>query len=136
MQDTRAMIASHPQVQGSTNDVLIRCIEECSSCAITCTSCADACTADEMVAELRQCIRLNVDCADVCEASARLATRRTGGNEMAISALLDVCATVCRLCAEECQKHAERHEHCRICADACLRCEAACVEAIRSIRGD
>jgi hypothetical protein len=26
----------------------------------------------------------------------------------------------------ECESHASMHEHCRICADACRRCEAAC----------
>ena len=31
------MIATHPDVRGSTNDALIRCIEECYSCAQVCT---------------------------------------------------------------------------------------------------
>ena len=62
MHHMREMIATHPSVQGNTNDVLIRCIEECYSCAQTCISCADACLAEEMVEQLRQCIRLNLDC--------------------------------------------------------------------------
>ena len=53
------MISMHPDARGSTNDALIRCIEECYSCAQTCTSCADACLAEEMVKELTQCVRLN-----------------------------------------------------------------------------
>jgi Domain of Unknown Function (DUF326) len=129
-----AMIATHPDARGSTNDALPRCIEECYSCAQACTSCADACLAEEMVAELRQCIRLDLDCADICFASASIATRRTGSNESVIVETLGACATACRLCGDECRRHAEKHEHCRLCAEACRACEEACNEAIRSIR--
>lgn len=127
------MISTHPHVQGSTNDVLIRCIEECYSCAQTCTSCADACLGEKMVEQLTQCIRLNLDCADVCAATGSVATRRTGSNEQVIRAMLAACETACRLCAEECERHASHHEHCRICAESCHRCEQACQEAARSM---
>jgi hypothetical protein len=50
----REMISTHPDVQGSTADKLLRCIAECYSCAQTCTACADACLAESMVDELRQ----------------------------------------------------------------------------------
>lgn len=127
------MIAAHPDVGGNTNDALIRCIEECGSCAQSCTSCADACLAEEMVGELRQCIRLNLDCADICAAAGSIATRLTGGNEQVIVATLEACALACQLCGEECERHAQHHEHCRLCAESCRRCEQACREAIRSI---
>src|SRR4051812_12494387 len=128
------MIATHPDVQGSANEALLRCIEQCYSCAQTCTSCADACLAEEMVAQLRQCIRLNLDCADICATTATLGNRRTGSDEEVIRKLLDACITVCRLCGAECQKHADRHEHCRICAASCRQCQAACESALRSIQ--
>ena len=128
------MIAEHPSVGGNTDEALIRCIEQCFSCAQSCISCADACLAEQIVADLRQCIRLNLDCADICVAAGKLGTRRTGSNESTIVATLQACATGCRLCAEECARHAGEHEHCRICAEHCRRCEQACVEAIRSIQ--
>lgn len=127
------MISTHPHVRGSTNDALIRCIEECFDCAQVCTSCADACLGEEMVAELTQCIRLNMDCADICLATGTVGTRRTGSNETLIVSMLEACEQACRLCAEECEKHAKRHEHCRICAESCRRCEAACREAAGTI---
>jgi len=127
------MIAAHPQVRGNVNEALLRCIEACYDCAQTCTSCADACLAEEMVAELRQCIRFNLDCADICAAAGSIASRRTGSNEQLIGEILSACAKACRLCGEECASHAAMHEHCRICADACRRCEAACNEAKQSI---
>ena len=100
---------------------------------MTCTSCADACLAEDMVAELTQCIRLNQDCADVCAASGRVLSRRTGSNAALDRALLEACQAACRACAEECEKHAEMHEHCTICAEACRRCEKACAELLATL---
>ncbi|MBB3263960.1 hypothetical protein FHW79_001575 [Azospirillum sp. OGB3] len=129
----REMISTHPQVRGNTNDALIRCIEACYDCAQTCTTCADACLGEEQVAELVQCIRLNMDCADVCTATGSVVTRRSGSNEAVIRAMLDACATACRLCAEECERHAGMHQHCRICAEACRTCEDACRKALQTL---
>lgn len=129
----REMISTHPHVRGSTNDALIRCIEECYDCAQTCTTCADACLGEDAVAELVQCIRLNLDCADLCAVAGAVATRRSGSNEQVIRLTLEACGTACRLCADECERHAREHEHCRICAQACRSCEDACRQAIQSM---
>ena len=126
------MISSHPDVQGNTNNALLRCIEECYTCAQACTSCADACLAEEMVDQLKQCIRLNLDCADICAATGSMASRRTGSNERILRHVVEVCAAACRACAEECEKHAQLHEHCRICAEACRRCEQACHDVVKA----
>src|SRR5690349_13722825 len=112
------IIATHPYVRGNTNDALIRCIEECYSCAQVCTSCADASLAEDDVQDLRQSIRLSLDCADICNITGTIATRRTGSDEEIIRRMLEVCTAACRLCSEECQRHASHHEHCRICAEA------------------
>jgi hypothetical protein len=127
------IISSHPDVKGQVNDALIRCIEECYDCAQTCISCADACLVEDNVTELRQCIRLNLDCADICLATGATSTRRTGSNEELIRCMLESCAVGCRLCADECEKHAPHHEPCRVCAEACRRCEEACQDALRSV---
>ncbi len=124
----REMIGSHPAA-GNASEALLRCIEECYDCAQVCTSCADACLAEDMVTELRQCIRLNLDCAEVCLATGAVATRRTGSNQEVIAAMLDACTTACRCCAEECERHAGKHGHCRICAKTCRRCGEACSQA-------
>jgi hypothetical protein len=129
------MMSTHPQAPRNASDALLRCIEECYSCAQTCTACADACLAEESVAELRRCIRLNLDCADLCAMIGRIVTRGTGLNEGLLAEIINTCALVCRLCGDECGRHASRHEHCRICAQACRSCAEACNEAIRSLRG-
>ena len=127
------MISNHPDVKGNTNDALVRCIEECYSCAQACTSCADACLAEAKVRELTQCIRLNLDCADICNVTGRIATRRTGSDEEILRRMLHACAVACRLCGEECQRHAHMYEHCRVCAKACQECIKACEESGRSM---
>jgi hypothetical protein len=129
----REMISAHPDVKGRISEPLVTCIEACFDCAQTCTSCADACVAEEAVAQLRQCIRMNLDCADVCSATGALASRRAGSGQEVLLAMIETCALTCRVCAEECQKHAGQHEHCRVCAAECRRCEQACTAAIRSV---
>lgn len=130
---THQMISTHPDVKGSVNDALVRCIEECYACAQTCISCADACLAEDMVDELRQCIRLDMDCADVCAATGRLASRRTGSNQELLRQMIETCAAACKICGEECVRHADMHEHCQICADSCRSCEEACRQAVGTV---
>ena len=50
-----------------------------------------------------------------------------------LRAMIETCALACRICAEECEKHAGRHEHCRVCAAECRRCEQACTAAIARV---
>jgi hypothetical protein len=126
---TKEMIATHPDVRGKVNEALVAAIDAAAACAQACTSCADACLAEETVVQLRQCIRLNLDCADICEALARVASRRAGSNEDVIRKMLDTCVAACRRCADECARHANHHEHCRVCAESCRQCEAACQRA-------
>jgi hypothetical protein len=120
------MIATHPSVRGRVNEPLVAAIQACYDCAQACTSCADAGLAEDMVQELRQCIRLNLDCADTCAVTATLAARRTGTSEQVIREMLETSITACGLCGEESAGHAQQHEHCRICAEACRQCEQAC----------
>lgn len=130
---TREIIATHPSVQGSVSEALVRFIDEAFACVQTCTACADACLAEEKVAEMRQCIRLNLDCADICAAAGKMGSRRAGSNEPVLRVTIEACAAACRACGDECSTHAEMHEHCRICAEACKRCADACDAALADI---
>ena len=130
---TEEMIATHPDVRGNVNSALIEAIDAAYACAETCTSCADACLAENMVAEMRQCIRLNLDCADVCLATGTILIRRTGSNEEVARKMLEACMTACRLCGDECGRHASQHRHCGICAESCRNCASACENALRSM---
>jgi hypothetical protein len=35
------------------------------------------------------------------------------------------CAAICQSCGDECERHANM-PHCRVCAEACRRCDRAC----------
>lgn len=121
------MQSAHPRpLVGIDADALRAAIEACLACAQACTSCADACLNEESVAELRRCIRLDLDCADLCGALARILTRGTDTAPGLLRAAVTACADACRMCGDECATHAEMHEHCRICAEACRQCEKAC----------
>ena len=133
MHYARDIVSKHPEVKGNINEALVRCSEEVLACAQTCIACGDACLGGQTVKELTQCIRLNLDGADICAATAALTIRRTGSNEAVMRQVIEICATACRTCAEECERHASRHDHCRICAESCRRCEQACQEAARTI---
>lgn len=127
------MLTTHPQPTTSNMQALSECIEACFECAATCTSCADACLAEEMVADLRLCIRTDLDCADVCSATGHIVARQTEPNTALLRAQLEACATACKVCGDECEKHAGMHEHCRVCAEACRRCETSCRELLSAL---
>jgi Domain of Unknown Function (DUF326) len=76
--------------------MLAECIEACFECAQECTACAEACVAEEMVAELRQCIRTNLDCADICAATGSVLVRRGGADISISAALLEACGSLVR----------------------------------------
>jgi hypothetical protein len=120
------MVRTSPTAAPFDEQTLVRCIEECFDCAQTCTACADACLGEDMVKELARCVRLNLDCADICDTTGRALSRQVGADASVLRTFVQACAEACRVCGEECERHAEMHEHCRICAEACRRCEQAC----------
>jgi hypothetical protein len=130
---TTAMMRSYPAPINLDRGLLARVIDVAIECAQACTACADACLSEEMVADLRKCIRNDLDCADVCETTGRVLSRHTGYDANVTRALLTACVAACVACGDECEQHAGMHEHCRICAEACRACEAACGELLAAI---
>ena len=128
------IIDLHPHPSDLDRGLLLRCIKECLDCGASCTACADASLAESDVEELRRCVRLNLDCADACEATGRIVARQTSPDLRLIKAIVEACAVACVSCAEECDRHAAHHEHCRVCATVCRRCKQACDELAAAIR--
>ncbi len=121
------MIETNPSGAAVDASTLVECIEACFDCAQACTACADACLGEEDIQMLARCIRLDLDCADVCDATGKILSRQTAFDAEMAWAALDACARACRICGEECERHAQHGmEHCRVCAEACRRCESAC----------
>jgi hypothetical protein len=127
------MIRTHPGRPAVEAGVLGRCIDACFDCAQSCTACADACLAEQDVQALRRCIRLDLDCADVCVATGKVLSRQVEFEPAVARALVQACAESCRVCGDECERHAEHMEHCRVCADVCRECEQACNRVLENL---
>lgn len=129
--EMRETSPNNPPVDEAAMSQLVECIEALFDCAQACTACADACLAEQDVKEMVRCIRLNQHCADICTATGRILSRQESP-ELA-RAMLEACALACRLCGDECERHASHMQHCRVCAEACRRCEAACRHLLASL---
>ena len=134
MTHATSMLETHPSPAGIlATDALAEVLHHLEECAQTCMLCADACLAEDMVAELRHCIRLNLDCADLCQTTAAVLGRQVEPDTTVVRAVLEACRTACEACGAECGSHAEMHEHCRVCAEACRRCADACATALKQL---
>lgn len=127
----KQMFEAHPFEPASDHTRAVECITAAYSCAEACNACADACLGEDNVAGQVACIRADLDCADICLATAKIVSRITATDRELVGAQLRACAHACRLCAQECEKHAPHMKHCAICAEACRRCEAACLELLK-----
>ncbi|HEX6075024.1 MAG TPA: four-helix bundle copper-binding protein [Micromonosporaceae bacterium] len=133
MGQASVMLETYPADLGRVDkQTLARCIEACFECAQACTACADACLSENNVADLVKCIRTNLDCADICDTTGRVLSRHTGYDANLTRTVLEACAQACKACGDECAAH-EHMEHCRVCAEACWRCERACRELVASL---
>jgi uncharacterized protein DUF326 len=130
---TAQMMETYPKEITLDRAKLAATITELLACSETCTACADACLSEDMVTELAKCIRTCMDCADICDTTARVLTRHTGYDANISRTLLEACAMACQTCGDECARHADMHEHCRICAEACRRCEQACRDLLAAM---
>ena len=130
---TAEMMKTYPAEINLDRELLARTVDALVACSQACTACADACLSEDMVADLRKCIRSNLDCADVCDTTARVLSRHTGYDANLTRAVLQACAVACRSCGDQCTEHAEMHEHCKVCAEACRTCEQACNELLETI---
>jgi Domain of Unknown Function (DUF326) len=134
MSYAKQMLDTYPRDFNVDAGLLAAAIEALSDCAQACTACADDCLSEQNVAELTKCIRLCLDCADVCTATLRVLSRQTDYDANVTRPQLQACVAACRSCGDECDRHAEMHEHCRVSAEACRRCGQACNELLAAMK--
>jgi uncharacterized protein DUF326 len=127
------MLETHPRTVQVDAAALIACIDACFDCAQSCTACADACLGEPDVQNQLRCITLCQDCADVCFATGRVLSRQTEFVPELARPVVAACLEACGTCGAECERHADHHEHCRVCAEACRRCEQACEDALSAL---
>ncbi len=134
MSHIRSMLDTHPRPGGAIGaDVLADVLRALDECARTCALCADACLGEDMVDELRRCIRLNLDCAALCRTTGDVLSRLVEPDSTVLRATLEACVAACTACGTECASHAEMHEHCKVCAESCRQCEDACRRALSAL---
>ena len=126
MSYARQMLATYPSDLAVDAGVLAAAIDALNSCAQACTADNEADLSEPSLAELVKCIRLCLDCADICIATVSVVTRQAQYDANVTQPLLQACVAICKSCGDECERHAHKHEHCRVCAEACRRCEQAC----------
>ena len=126
MKTIEMMLRSHPHPDMQRALDYAEALKALSTCAEVCTACADACIAEAHVEQLRRCIRTDLDCADVCGATARVLMRQTETPNEIVHAQLHACVVACQTCADECDRHSEMHDHCRLCAETCRYCQERC----------
>lgn len=115
-------------------DVLASVIDAAGDCAQACEADTDADLSEPHLAEMVACVRLCRDCRDICAAVAAVLSRPAMLDSRVVRPLLEACVASCRSCGEECERHAPRHEHCRVCAEACRRCEQACGDYLSVVK--
>jgi hypothetical protein len=123
----------HPKPTTWDRSAVLRCIRECIDCAASCTACADASLSEDDLPTLVRCIRLDLDCADVCDDTRSTLLRQTEPDLRVVRAVIQACSVACLACAEECERHAAHHEHCRLCAEVCRRCKAVCDDLLATL---
>ena len=130
---TKRMLQTHPSGAAVDADALAEVIDSCLECVQVCTACADACFGEGNVEMLARCIRLDLDCADVCGATVKVLSRQVAFEPKMAQPMVEACARAVKLCGDECEQHAEHHEHCRVCMESCRRCEEACNWVLQSL---
>ena len=130
MSYARQLLDTHPGTLNADADVLAAALDALSDCAQACLADADDDLSEQDLTEMVKCIRLCWDCADICTATLGVVSRQTAYDARVTKPLLEACIATCKSCGDECEQHAQHHEHCRVCEQACRRCEQACRELL------
>ena len=134
MSYARPLLDTYPRTVNVDAGLLAGTIDALNDCAQACTADADDDLSEQNLTEMVKCIRLCLDCADVCTATVRVTSRQTEYDANVSKPLLEACVATCKSCGDECERHAQIHEHCRVCAEACRRCEDACRELLDAMK--
>ena len=130
MSYARELLDTYSGTLNADAGTLAATIDAVNDCAQACAADADADMSEQDPTEMIKCIRLCLDCADVCTATAGVLSRQIYYDARITRPLLEACVATCKSCGDECERHAQHHEHCRICLEACRRCEQACQELL------
>jgi hypothetical protein len=128
------MFNRHPQNIAEPKKIsLTDAIEACLNCSQVCTACSDACLGEKEVDQFRSVIRAANDSRDLCFATASILSRLNYQTPKTLQSLITACIEQVQHTSLQCNEHAHRHEHCRVCADTCQACENTLSEYLKFI---
>ena len=133
MSYARQLLDANPRTVSADASPLAATIDALSDCAQACRADVDDDLSEQNLRDMVLCIRLCLDCADICTAAIGVISRPAARDASVTRPLLEACAAACKSCGDECERHAQMHEHCRVCAEACRRCEQACRELLNTM---
>lgn len=113
-----------PGMEMMDMQVMQACMDACAACEQACTVCST---------QTMDCAPACMNCADMCNTMMRSMMRMQGMTPAVMMSMLDACIAMCRMCMEECMKHAEHSDVCRMCAQACRACMDACMAVRESM---
>lgn len=96
------------------------CIEKGRACLNHCTR--ELAKGNTMMAKCNSTIQ---DMLAACEALNTLAHSNTL-NKAAFKKFAASCSEICKICHDECKKHAKMHDECEECMESCKDCIEAC----------
>ncbi len=105
-------------------ELMQACMDACAACEQACTVCAS---------QMMDCAPACMNCADMCNTMLRAMLRMSGMTPAVMVSMLDACIAMCQLCMDECMRHAEMSEVCRMCAQSCQACMEACMAMRESV---
>ncbi|MCU1406693.1 MAG: hypothetical protein JWQ43_2996 [Glaciihabitans sp.] len=105
------------------------CIEACSAVEQACTMCAD----QMMGAEMAMCRSMCMNAADMSNTMMRMMMRSAGMQMDTMKAMLLATMMMMTACADECMKHADMSDECRMCAEVCRQCAMTCQKMMDSM---
>jgi hypothetical protein len=133
MSYARQLLDANPRTVNVNASLLAATIDALSDCAQACRADVDDDLSEQNLSDMVLCVRLCLDCADICTAAIGVTSRQAASDVSVTRPLLEACAAACKSCGDECERHAQMHEHCRVCAEACRRCEQACRELLDTL---
>jgi hypothetical protein len=133
MSDATRLLTTVPVDLPLDGTHLAEAIDALRAAALAATTCADAAVAELDALELRGCVRACTTTSEVCDTTARVLGRAGGYDVPVVRNLLEAAAKACATSAEICGSHADRHKHCRLCAEAGRRGEQAVQQLLAAL---
>lgn len=129
---TMQMMKMHTKdmpMMGMDMAMMQECIEACSAAEQATIMCADSMMGDAMM----MCRSMCMNMADMSNTMMRSMMRPAGMEQQSMMAMLTATMMMATACADECMKHADMSDECRMCAEVCRQCAMTCQKMMDSM---